>query len=115
MSFGPSSVERRAAIRFPLEREVTYKLLYSHGRKQEGVGRSVNLSSTGILFDGDQDLELKMYIEVTVLLDRQRPLFLVASGRVVRSQNRGVAVQFERQELRTEARNSQVGLQKKSS
>jgi hypothetical protein len=99
--FGASNNERRAAIRFPIEREVTYRLLFYHGRKREGTGTSVNISSNGILFTADQHLEPRTTIELTVLLDPNRPLLLVAVGRVVRSEEGRAAVGIERHEFRT--------------
>ena len=99
--FRQSNTDRRAAIRFPIEREITYRLLFYHGHKKEGTGTSINISSNGILFAPDQHLEPRTNIELTVLLDPSRPLLLVAVGRVVRSEEGLAAVGIERHEFRT--------------
>jgi len=112
--FGQSNTDRRAAIRFPIEREVTYRLLFYSGAKKEGTGTSVNISSNGILFTADQHLPPGTNIEVTVLLDDNRPLLLVAVGRVIRSEKRTAAVQIERHEFRTEACQSGRRLRQKN-
>jgi hypothetical protein len=104
--FGQSNTDRRAAIRFPIKREVTYRLLFYYGAKKEGTGTSVNISSNGILFSADQHLSSGTNIEVTVVLDDNRPLLLVVVGRVVRSEKGIAAVRIERHEFRTEARQS---------
>jgi hypothetical protein len=113
--FGQSNTDRRAAIRFPIEREIAYRLLFYHGHKKEGTGTSINISSNGILFTADQHLEPGTNIEVTVLLDDNRPLLLVAVGRVVRSEAGDAAVRIERHEFRTEAVASSERLRRKNS
>jgi hypothetical protein len=42
--------ERRSKRRFPISREVKYKMLYSKLIAETGTGRTLNLSSAGIWF-----------------------------------------------------------------
>ena len=50
-----SAADRRASDRFPIEREVRYKVLNKKNPGEEaGVGRTVNMSSNGVLFTSDQ-------------------------------------------------------------
>src|SRR5688572_3681549 len=51
-------VERRSSDRFPIEREVRYRILSkrSNGEAEEGIGTTVNISSNGVLFTTDQIL-----------------------------------------------------------
>lgn len=100
-----STSERREAKRFPIERELRYRVLLYDGREKEGTGTSVNISSGGILFATDDHLEPGSRVEVTVswpvLSDTRLPLELVGLGRVVRSERGRVAIGFQRQQLRS--------------
>lgn len=107
-SFQP--LDRRTAIRFPIAQDVRYKLF--RGRTvQSGVGKSVNMSSSGILFQGGP-IEVRKKIEVSVNWPMQLGgacrLKLVAQGRVVRCENGYVAVAIDRYEFRTQGSRSQM-------
>ncbi len=103
---GRRQLERRAAVRFPIEQEVCYKLL---NREVTGTGKCVNISSRGLLFTTDQELEPGERLEVSVnwpaQLDDHLALKLVTTGRVVRSEPGLAAITIERYEFRTQGAN----------
>lgn len=105
MFFEQGNSERRAATRFPIEREVQYKLLAGNGLNMEGIGRTLNISSSGILFSVDRQLQTGTNIEVTIswpmALDGDAGLWLVAVGRVVRAAQKTAAVRMHRHEFRS--------------
>jgi hypothetical protein len=51
---GLEKKDRRAADRFPIEREVRYKVLNRKNADEVGLGKTVNMSSGGVLFTTDQ-------------------------------------------------------------
>ena len=42
--------DRRGADRFPIEREVRYKILNRKNVDEVGIGKTINMSSNGVLF-----------------------------------------------------------------
>ncbi len=98
--------ERRTADRFPIEREVKYRVISRRNGDAAGAGRTVNMSSSGILFSTEEELTPGRQIEVSVAwpaqLNNQTPLKLVARGRVVRSENRQAALEIQHYEFRTQ-------------
>ena len=97
--------ERRKAVRYPVERGVHYKVFSSVGSEIEGTGTSLNISSSGVLFTTDQALPVGSSIEVAVswlaMLTLEANLWLVAIGRVVRSDKGTAAMKISQYELRT--------------
>jgi len=98
-------LERRGATRFPFEQEVRFKLFHRNG-VQIGLGRTVNISSRGILIQTDLELapgdRLEISVNWPVRLDNHCPLKLVATGRVIRAQPGKAAISIERYEFRTQ-------------
>jgi len=84
--------ERRHSDRFPIEREVRFKVLNKRGGEETGEGKTLNISSSGILFTSEQMLlpgrRLEVAINWPVQLNNNVALKLVARGRVVRAQRR---------------------------
>ncbi len=99
------SPDRRAAVRFPIEQEVRYKV-FSRTTIEVGTGRTVNMSSNGVLFTTERMLVPGERLEVSVNwpahLDNKCPLKLVTTGRVVRSDQGRAAIAIERYEFRTQ-------------
>lgn len=99
--------ERRASDRFPIEREVRYKILNRKTGDEVGTGRTVNMSSNGVLFTTDGFLIPGRRVELAISwpanLNNTVPLKLVARGRVVRSQDGVAAVEIQQYEFRTQA------------
>ncbi|HUS05158.1 MAG TPA: PilZ domain-containing protein [Bryobacteraceae bacterium] len=98
--------ERRNADRFPIEREVRYKILNKRDSHEEGTGRTINISSNGVLFTTDQILlpgkRLELSISWPAQLDNKCQLKLVAQGRVARLEQGRAAVEIQKYEFRTQ-------------
>jgi hypothetical protein len=101
----PSFQERRASSRFPIERAVRFKVLSRKESPAPGRGRTINMSSSGILFTTDRDLTPGRRVEIAVSwpaqLNQSCPLQLVARGRVVRSEPGKAALEIQQHEFRT--------------
>ncbi len=101
------SVERRSADRFPIERDVRYKILNKRNNHEEGTGKTVNISSAGVLFTTDQILlpgkRLELSISWPAQLDNHCQLKLVARGRVTRLEQGRAAIEIQQYEVRTQA------------
>ena len=99
--------DRRAADRFPIEREVRYKILNRKSADEVGVGKTINMSSNGVLFSTEEYLlpgkRLELSISWPAQLDAKVCLKLVARGRVVRSEERRAAIEIHQYEFRTQA------------
>jgi hypothetical protein len=99
--------DRRAADRFPIEREVRYKILNRKSVDEVGFGKTINMSSNGVLFSTDQHLlpgkRLELSISWPAQLDSKISLKLVARGRVVRSEEGRAAIEIHQYEFRTQA------------
>jgi hypothetical protein len=98
--------DRRGTDRFPIEREVRYKILSSKGSAEVGVGKTINISSTGVLFLAENPLSPGKRIELAISwpaqLDGKCNLKLVARGRVLRSKGNLIAIEIEKYEFRTQ-------------
>ena len=99
------NADRRSAVRFPIEQEVRYKV-FNRNTIEVGSGRTVNMSSNGVLFTTERALAVGERLEVAVKwpaqLDNKCPLKLVTTGRVVRSDGDRAAIAIERYEFRTQ-------------
>jgi hypothetical protein len=100
-----NTAERRAASRFPIERDVRYKVLNKKSNNEAGGGKTINMSSNGILFSADHVLQPGRTLEIAVSwparLNNQTPLKLVARGRVVRFEDGKAAIEIRHYEFRT--------------
>jgi hypothetical protein len=102
--------DRRSSNRLPIEREVRYKVL--GGRKtvkQTGMGKTVNMSSGGVLFTTETALpegeRVELAVSWPVQLNDTLPLKLVAMGRLVRTDETQAAISIERYEFKTRGNN----------
>jgi len=97
--------ERRASGRFPIERDVRYKVISRRGQ-EIGMGKTLNMSSSGILFSTEQNLQAGRQVEISVAwpaqLNNQTPLKFVARGRVVRVEDHRAALEIQHYEFRTQ-------------
>jgi hypothetical protein len=104
--------ERRTKFRFPIHRELRYKLLEDDTIVAAGVGETVDVSSGGVGMMVDQPLALGAFVELSiswpVLLDASCPMRLIVFGRVVRHEGRLTACTIDKYEFRTQARKLQV-------
>jgi c-di-GMP-binding flagellar brake protein YcgR len=103
-SFG-GPLDRRENSRFPVREDVRYRVLQSKAGQVSGAGKTVDISSGGILFTTSERLQPGRLIEISVnwpaRLDGTCALQLVATGRVVRSDDETAAVRIERYEFKT--------------
>jgi PilZ domain-containing protein len=100
-----SSDDRRAYNRLPIERDVRYKVLDGKKRvKQAGSGKTINMSSAGVLFTTESTLEEGKLVELAVswpaLLNDALPLKLVADGRLVRIEEKRAVIAIEKYEFK---------------
>ena len=97
--------ERRDADRFPLDRDVRYRIINRKGGDEVGAGKTLNMSSNGVLFTTDGFLipgrRVELAISWPAQLNSKVPLKLVARGRVVRSESGVAAVEIQQYEFRT--------------
>jgi c-di-GMP-binding flagellar brake protein YcgR len=103
-----SNTDRRSSDRFSIERDVRYKVLNKKNGEEAGTGRTVNMSSTGVLITTDQMLLPSRRIEVSISwpaeLNGKCALRLVATGRVVRFGDGKAAIEIQQHEFRTQAK-----------
>ena len=103
--------DRRITNRMPIERDVRYKVLV--GKKTEaqttGVGKTLNMSSGGVLFTTETALpeggRVELNVSWSAQLNENLPLKLVAMGRLVRSGESQAAISIERYEFKTRGSN----------
>jgi hypothetical protein len=99
------TVERRGNSRFPVKEDVRYRVLQSKAVQVSGSGKTLDMSSGGILFTTSERLQPGRLVEIAVnwpaRLHGTCPLQLVATGRVVRSDDDTAAVRIERYEFKT--------------
>jgi len=97
--------DRRRDKRYELELELRWKLIRRRRVLESGEGRTVDLSSGGILFDSGRPLPAGLNVELSlswpVMLHNVAPLQLVVYGKIVRSAGRRTAIRMVQHEFRT--------------
>ena len=97
--------DRRESSRFPVCEDVRYRVLQSKAVQITGAGKTIDMSSGGILFTTKEPLAAGKLVELSVnwpaRLHGTCLLQLVATGRVVRSNGSMAAVRIERYEFKT--------------
>lgn len=100
--------ERRSKSRFPICRELRYKLVEDNVVVAQGTGETINIGSGGISFIAGQPLKPGAFIELSiswpVLLGENTLMRLVVFGRLLRSTGQAAACTMEKYEFRTQAR-----------
>ena len=103
-SIAPRFIERRSKIRYPIELEVRF-LTPSTGPGVYGIGRTVNISTSGLLISSacvvEEDTRIHVMVQWPWALDGRVPLQLVGGGVVVRSDSSTFAVAVDSYQLRT--------------
>ena len=101
---GPGSL-RRSHRRYPMNVELEYKLLDGKKVLKSGSGRTLNLSSSGVLFECDEPLPLGAQIRLLLIwpaqLNDRVGLTLCVNGRTVRSVGTCTAMEIVSHEFRT--------------
>ena len=100
--------EQRSHRRYPITLELEYKLL-SKGRVELlGSGRTLDISTGGVLFEANDALPSIGPIELVMgwpfLLEGFCPLKLVIHGRIVRTDGYRIAISVKHHEFRTARR-----------
>jgi hypothetical protein len=99
--------ESRRSIRFPIRCKLQFKMSNDGSAIFAGTGETLNMSSSGVLFESDCDSpvggQIELLIDWPVQLHKDCLLRLVEQGRVVRHENRHFAVKIERFEFRKQA------------
>jgi hypothetical protein len=99
--------DQRARGRYPIAMELQYKVLRGGRVEQTGTGRTLNISSGGVLFQTDDRLPHRGRVELAMqwpyLLQGVCGLKLVMRGPIVRSggDSKVTAVRAEFREFRT--------------
>lgn len=90
-----------------MERDVRYRIMNRKAADDVGAGKTVNMSSNGVLFTTDGFLipgrRVELAISWPAQLNSKVALKLVARGRVVRSEDGVAAVEIQQYEFRTQA------------
>ncbi len=107
-----SGNDRRLKNRFPIRREVRYKLLEEGAMVASGAGETCDISSGGVAFTPDGELKTGAFVELSiswpVLLDDRCAMRLIAFGRVVWTNGDRAACTIDKYEFRTQARTYQM-------
>lgn len=103
----PTQGDRRHTDRFPLSQELHYRVLSKRSADEAGSGRTVNISSSGVLFTCEHVLlpgrRLELAINWPAQLNNKCALKLVARGRVVRFEDGRAAMEIQQYEFRTQS------------
>lgn len=99
--------DRRHSDRFPIERDARFRVLSKRSAEENGDGKTVNISSSGILFTSDLILlpgrRLELAISWPAQLNNKCALKLVARGRIVRYDDGRAAMEIQQYEFRTQS------------
>jgi len=97
--------DKRSHQRYPITLDLDYKVMHRGQVERLGSGRTVNISSGGVLIDVGESMRPGRHIELVLnwpfLLEGVCPLKLIVRGRVVRADGRAVAVKAKHHEFRT--------------
>jgi hypothetical protein len=103
-----AAFERRSKSRFPLHLGVRYRIL-SGGPSLIGEGRTVNMSSRGLLIATEEaklnaGTRLQIIVDWPSLLHGITPLQLIVSCRVIRCMPEEFAVELDQYQFKTKKR-----------
>ena len=97
--------ERRTDRRYDIALNVRWKLIRRRRVLDSGTGKTIDVSSGGLLLETDRELPSGLNIELSiswpVLLHNVAPLQLVVAGRVVRTTGQRIGVRMTQHEFRT--------------
>ncbi len=97
--------ERRNDKRYGMELQLRWKLIRRRREIDAGTGRTIDMSSGGVMFEAGADLPAGLNVELSLawplLLQNVAPMQLVITGRIVRSDKGWVAIRTVTHEFRT--------------
>jgi hypothetical protein len=100
------ALNRRGNDRFPIVRELRYRTLGGRGNSAWCTGKTLDISSTGILFHAETPLAPGKRVELSISwpaqLDGKCALKLVARCRITRCKGTEIAVEMDKYEFRTQ-------------
>jgi hypothetical protein len=100
-----SSEQRRFGLRYPFDTEVAYRFARTDDVVTEGSGRTVNISSRGLLIVSEPVLPIGVIIEVQIpwplKLDGCISLNLYIRGHTVRSTGNQTGIAIRQYDFRT--------------
>jgi hypothetical protein len=92
-------------LRYPIVAELYYKVSRKHAEVEAGRGRTVNISSSGILIETDSALPVGLRVELSIAwparLHNVTPLQLCVKARTIRTEGCRTALKIFRHEFRT--------------
>ena len=101
-------IERRSKTRFPIHRDLRYKLLEDDLVIESGMGETIDMASGGMAFQIEHPLKVGAFIELSiswpVLLDDTCAMRLIIFGRIIRASGNRSACCVDKYEFRTQAR-----------
>ena len=99
------TIGRRKAQRFPIELDMRYKTSSRRSETLIGTGKTVNISSSGVLFTSPHELPIGTRLEIVIRwpmkLNEKCGLNLVGRGPVVRHARGQLAMRFQEWQFRT--------------
>jgi hypothetical protein len=108
MEMAIKAKDRRTKHRFPLQRDVRYKMTEDGVQTAAGAGATMNIGSGGVAFTSDHSMHIGAFVELSiswpVLLDESLPMRLIVFGRIVRVGLQDAACSVDKYEFRTQSR-----------
>lgn len=97
--------DRRSSRRFALSLTVRWRIRHNSHRPSSGTGKTINLSSSGVLLQSSPELPVGAPVEVSIawpiLLRDVAPLQLRIAGEVARVAGCYAAIRIQHYEFRT--------------
>jgi hypothetical protein len=91
--------ERRVGVRVPLACEIWYETGLSPSQKKTGVGRIIDISSSGASFTTEsllrRNTKVALHVTWPVRLEGEVPVELFAAGKVVRAEPSRAALHYD--------------------
>jgi hypothetical protein len=103
--FSHPSQTQRAESRYPVVAELSYRVIRKHAEAETGRGRTVNISSSGILIETEHALPTGLRVDLSIAwpirLHNVTALQLCVKARTIRTEGRRTALKIFRHEFRT--------------
>jgi len=100
--------DRRIKARFPIRRELRFKVLHDGNTVASGMGSTQDIGSGGVAFFCDGELKSGAFVELSIswpaLLEERCAMRLIVFGRVLRSGGGWSACTIDKYEFRTQGR-----------
>ena len=98
--------ERRRRQRFEIQCDLRFRVLDARRHLPQQSGKTINMSSKGVLFESTFDLPVGKRVELMIAwparLNEKCRLKMVAVGRIIRAGDGRVAAVIQKHEFRTQ-------------